>query len=220
MMYTYIQYELIEKMSKKNIETIRTNDKLNDYLSEVPKGVSYADWLLDKIKRLEAHEKSAVCWVVSSENLSPNRMSIGDENGSHPIFDEMIRIVNEPPRTNISKEIRTRGWLGQNGDLSSYALGGFGSVNAARTYIKECMGAREIPIGERFPNDGPGELYTTAPFDEYFFIASWLEHSEPEVEGLEEKDIEQLAEKIIEDARLDEIGILGDVKQYLLDLQK
>ncbi|MHA1795182.1 MAG: hypothetical protein ACTSUK_03660, partial [Promethearchaeota archaeon] len=116
-------------MSKR--EMIRTNLELRIYLEDVPKGKSYADWIVDRIKRLEAHEKNAVCWIISTKNVGPNRMSAGDPNGSHPIFDEVIEIKDKPPVTNLSREIRTEGWLGQTGDYSAYAHGGFASIEAA-----------------------------------------------------------------------------------------
>ena len=77
-------------MKMKKIETIRVNEKLAGILEEVPKSTSYANWILDKLERLEAHESNPICWVVSESNVGSNRMSVGDENGASPLFDEIM----------------------------------------------------------------------------------------------------------------------------------
>ena len=44
----------------------------------------------------------------------------------------------------MSNEEREAGWLGQNSNYSSYAHGGFASLESARTYIIKQMGGRLI----------------------------------------------------------------------------
>ncbi|MFX1478317.1 MAG: hypothetical protein ACFFCI_09300 [Promethearchaeota archaeon] len=214
-------------MENKKIETIRVNEVLAQILEDVPKGTSYANWILDKIQRLDAHEQNAICWVVSSNDIGPNRMSVGDENGAHPIFDEIIYITSEIPKTNMSHEEREKGWLGQCDDGSDYAHGGFASIESAKTYITEYMGARLITNNELLeehweyiPEEEQHELYTTAEFDEYWFVGDWFGVDEPDVAELTDGEIENLAEKFEKEANADGIGILGDIEEYLLNLRE
>lgn len=207
-------------MKYKKIETIRINERLADILSAVPKSLSYADWILNKIEYLDAHEQNPVCWIISTSNVGPNRMSIGDRNGKNPIFDEVIEIVSEIPRTNMSHEERAKGWLGQTNEYSSYAHGGFASIDAARTYITEYMGGKLIP--NELLNDYEGEeQYTTAEYDydKYYFVEDWIEQDKPNVEGLSDDQVEILAKQLESGANEDGSCILGDVAKYLRDLR-
>lgn len=208
------------KIETKKIETIRINEKLAEYLMETPKGESYANWILDKIERLNAHEQNPVCWIVSISNISPNRMSVGDENGKNPIFDEIIEIMDEIPKSNLSHEEKTNGWLGQTNDYSEYAHGGFASVESARTYIKKYMGGRLIPeeLLESYKENK--EIYTTAKFDydKYYFATDYFEDDEPNVEGLSDNEIENLAEKLKTEANNEGYCIVDDVEKYLKEL--
>jgi len=212
-------------MSNKKIETIRVNEELALLLEDVPKGESYANWLLDKLQRLDAHEQNAMCWVVSTTNIGPNLMTNGDENGKHPIFDETIEIVSEIPKTNLSHEERDEGWLGSTNDYSSDAHGGFASVESARTYIVEYMGGRLIEdmdlLREEYsPEDYENmEIYTTAEFDTYYSVADWFDTDRPAVEGLTDEEIEKLAEKEELSANKEGIGLLGDIEEYLIELR-
>lgn len=211
------------KTENKKIETIRVNDKLALMLEEIPKGISYANWLIEKIERLEAHEENAICWVISTSNIGPNRMSVGDENGEHPIFDEVIEIDSEIPRTNMSNEERVEGWLGSNNEYSSYAHGGFASVESARTYITEYMGGRLIDLDmceDVFPQHKEiEEAYTTAKFDKYDFLDSWFSVDEPDVSHLSDEEIEKLAEVEEKEAKEQGIGLIGDIEEYLMKLR-
>lgn len=203
-----------------NPKTIRINEKLGGILDEVPKGISYANWLIDKIERLEAHEQNAICWVVMDSDVGPNRMSVGDRNGKPPILDELIYIVKDVPTTNSSGEEREKGWLGTWNDGKADALGGFASIEAARTYIKEYLGGRLITdqelLDEIFSEyEEKQEVYTTFKFDEWYFIDEWLSEDEPEVKALNDNEIYDLAEKIQEEANEQGIYILGDIEEYL-----
>lgn len=202
----------------KKIKTIRINEKLVEYLVDVPKAISYANWLLDKIERIYAHEKNAVCWIVSISNISPNRMSIGDRNGKSPIFDETISIVSEVPRTNLSQEKRENGWLGQTNDYSSYAHGGFASIDSARAYIIDYMGGKLISE-EYLPDYDNRELYTTAKYEQYYFVEDWIKNNVPDVEGLSDEQVEKLAKQLESEANKDGYNILGDIAEYLRDLR-
>lgn len=212
-------------MENKKIETIRINEKLSLELEGVPKGISYANWLLDKIERLNVHEQNANCWIVSRYNFSSNRMSVGDENGDHPIFDEIIEIVFKIPRTNMSNEKRDKGWLGMDNDCNSYANGGFASIESARTYIIKYMAGRLIDNEELLKNkysydyEEKMEIYTTAEFDEYYFVADWFDVDMPNVADLTDEQIEELAEQEIKKANEQGIGLLNDVEEYLLKLR-
>lgn len=207
-------------MKNKKIETIRVNEKLALLLEDVPKGKSYANWVLDKIERLDAHEQNSVCWVVSESDVGPNRMSVGDENGSSPIFDEIIYIIDSIPRTNMSGEERENGWLGQTGDSSSYAHGGFASIESARTYITKYMGGRLISEELLDEYEENREQYTMARFDhdKYYFAADWFV-DEPNVEGLSDENLEKLAEQLETEANSDGYCILDDILEYLKDLR-
>ncbi len=212
------------KIKNKKIETIRINEELTEFLQDVPKGQSYANWVLDKIKRLNAHEENAVCWILSTSNVGPNRMSIGDRNGQSPIFDEVIEIVSDIPRTNMSQEEREDGWLGQTNEYSSYAHGGFASIGAARTYIIDYMEGKLIPdelLEDDIEYGVRRERFTTAKyeFDKYFFIEDWFQNDEPEVNGMNDEEIEILAEKISNEAKAEGIGILGNIVEYIKDLR-
>lgn len=207
-------------MKNKKIDAIRVNEKLALLLEDVPKSISYANWVLEKIERLDAHEQNPVCWIVSTSNIGPNRMSVGDENGKNPIFDEVITIVSEIPTTNMSREERDDGWLGSSNEYSSYAHGGFASVEATRTYIKEYMGGKLIPEYLLDGYDEDREQYTTAKFDhdKYYFTADWFV-DEPNVEGLSDEELEGLAEKLEAEANSDGYCILDDIVEYLKELR-
>lgn len=206
-------------MENKKIETIRVNQKLAEILENVPKGVSYANWIIDKLERLNVHEQNATCWVVSSNNVGSNRMSVGDQNGKSPIFDEVIYITTNIPKTNMSGDDRINGWLGQTGDYSDYAHGGFACVDAAKTFITEIMKGKTIDEDLLDPYEDIREQYTTAEFEEYYFVADWFDNDKPEVEGLTDQEIEELAEKEEQEANKQNIGILGDIIKYLKDLK-
>lgn len=208
----------------KKIETMRVNERLSDILEHVPKGESYANWLLDKLQRFDAHDQNPVCWIESTSNIGPNLMSNGDENGKHPVFDEIIMIVYEIPQTNSSHEERSEGWLGSNNEYSSNAHGGFASVESARTYIVGYMGGRLIEDMDLLRNEYGSyedymEVYTTAPFDTYYFVADWFDVDKPEVQGLTDEEIEKLVEKEELSASKEGIGLLGDIKEYLIELR-
>lgn len=216
---------MVIKIENKKIETIRVNEKLALILEDVPKGKSYANWLLDKIEHLDAHEQNAICWVVSESDVGPNRMSVGDENGSNPIWDEIIYIVNSIPTTNMSHEEREEGWLGQTGDSSAYAHGGFASKEAARTYISEYMKGRLIDenlVKEKYGEyEGNTEIYTTEKYDydKYYFAADYFEYDEPNVEGKSDEELEDLAEKLETEANKDGYCIVDDIERYLKELR-
>lgn len=216
---------MVIKIENKKIETIRVNEKLALILEDVPKGISYANWILKKIERLDAHEQNAICWVVSESDVGPNRMSVGDENGSNPIWDEIIYIVDSIPTTNMSHEDKDEGWLGQTGDSSAYAHGGFASVEAARTYIIESMGGRLIDedlVKEKYGEyEENTEIYTTEQYDydKYYFAGDYFEHDELEVEGKSDEEIEELAEKLEKEANADGYCIVDDLEKYLKELR-
>ena len=75
----------------------------------------------------------------------------------------------------MSNEERENGWLGANNEYSSYAHGGFASVESARTYIKEQLEGRLIEDTDlleaeySYDYNENMEIYTTAKFDEYEF---------------------------------------------------
>jgi len=213
------------RIENKKIETIRVNEELALLLEEVPKGISYANWLLDKLKRLKTHEDNAICWIESTSNIGSNRMSVGDENGKHPVFDETIEIVFEVPRTNMSKEEREAGWLGSSNEYSSYAHGGFASVESAKTYIIEQLGGRLIEDAEllkteySYDYDEDIEKYTTAKYDQYEFVDHWFSVDEPDVEGLTDEQIQKLAEDEEKKANEEGMGLLDDVDEYLMKLR-
>ena len=213
----------MNKKQNKKIETIRVNEKLALLLEDVPKGISYANWISDKMERLEAHEQNSICWIISTSNVGPNRMSVGDVNGKNPIFDEVIEIVFEIPKTNSSREERGFGWLGQNNDYSSYAHGGFASVESARTYIKDYMEVRFIENNEllesEYPYDENMEIYTTAKYDEYYFVSDYFDLGKPDVNGLTNEQIRKLAEKEEKKANEQGFGLLGNVEKYLIELR-
>lgn len=204
----------------KKLVNIRINDKLAEILEDVPKSTSYANWILDKLERLDAHELNPVCWIVSESNVSSNRMAAGDENGESPLFDEILYIVSECPQTNMSGEDRDEGWLGQNGDSSAYAHGGFASIEAAKTYITQYMNGRLIPtefLDENiYEND---DVYTTAKFDQYYMVDDFMSIDEPEVVGLTDEEIEKLAEQLEKEANDEGYGICGDIEEYLIELR-
>lgn len=213
-------------MGNKKIETIRVNEELAQILEEVPKGTSYANWILDKFQRLDAHEQNAICWVIVSSNVGPNRMSVGDQNGTHPIFDEVIYIVKKHPQTNMSHERREKGWLGQTNDRDDYAHGGFASIEAAKTYIIKYMGGRLITNDDlledywrSIPEEEQNELYSTTKFDEYWFVEDWFGSNDPDVAGLTDEEIEKLAREVEKRANSEGIGLLGDIEGYLLSLR-
>lgn len=209
------------KIEPKKIETIRINEKLAEYLQDVPKNISYANWLVDKIERLDAHEQNPICWIVSISNVGPNRMSVGDENGENPIFDEIIEIVSEIPRTNMSGMEKESGWLGSTNDENSYAHGGFASVESARTYIIDYMGGKLIS-GELLDEyEENKEQYTTAKYehDKYYFVADYFGHDEPNVEGLSDEQIENLAEQLETEANNEGYCIVDDIEKYLKELR-
>ena len=209
----------------KKIETIRVNEELALLLERVPKGFSYANWLLDKLQRLDAHEQNPMCWIESTSNIGPNLMSKGNVNGEHPVFDKIIEIVFEIPRTNSSHEERSEGWLGSNNDYSSDAHGGFTSVEAARTYIVEYMGGRLIEDMELLKNEYPDEdcenmeIYTTTKFNDFYFVSDWFEADKPNVKNLTDEQIEELAEREEVSASKEGIGLLGDIPRYLIELR-
>jgi hypothetical protein len=200
----------------KRIKTIRVNEDLNKVLADVPKGVSYADFLMDKIERLRAHEKNAVCWVVRSKNTGPNRMSVGDRNGISPIFEEVIYITKEVPRT-ISNEVKEKGWLGQMDDISDFSHGGFASVDAAETYIQEYMGGRPLDpklAEKKHPHLEYEKMFTTAKFKQYLFVDQLLEDYELP-EGTTQEDLEALAKELKENAAENGWAVIGDIDDII-----
>ncbi len=145
-------------------------------------------------------------------------MSIGDRKGVSPIFDETIEIVSEVPRTNLSQEERENGWLGQTNEYCSYAHGGFASIESARTYIIDYMGGRLI--SEELLSDYDNkELYTTAKYEQYYFVEDWLQNDVPDVEGLLDEQVEKLAKQLESEANKNGYYLLGDIAEYLRDLK-
>ena len=66
-------------------------------------------------------------YVISTEYVGPN---------PHEHLDaDRIEIHTEPGVTNISREVRTEGWLGQTGDWSKYAHGGYETLDDALNAI-------------------------------------------------------------------------------------
>ena len=77
-------------------------------------------------------------YVVEHEYIGPNFSSAYDVEKF--LNNESWDILSEPPRTNLSKEIRTNGWLGSNNDWSSQAHGEFETIDEARNYIESRLG--------------------------------------------------------------------------------
>jgi hypothetical protein len=63
-------------------------------------------------------------YIVSENYVGPN---VDQNLNSH-----CVRITTTPPRTNMSREIRTSGWLGTTNDWAKYAHGEFNTIEEAR----------------------------------------------------------------------------------------
>jgi hypothetical protein len=127
------------------METIRTNEELRHYLEVVPKGVSYADYILEKFHRLECHEKNAVCWVVENKTYKPYRTDLKYENPikyHHAVIEFKIPISME--NNDIEK-----GWLRRDAACETYAHSGFASSEAARSYIIDVLHAKKLSEYEK-----------------------------------------------------------------------
>ena len=77
-------------------------------------------------------------YVVEHEYIGSNFSSASD--AEEILNNETWDILSEPPRTNLSKEIRTNGWLGSNNDWSSKAHGEFETIDEARNYVESRLG--------------------------------------------------------------------------------
>jgi hypothetical protein len=65
-------------------------------------------------------------YITITEYVGPNeRDAYGRRHRS------LLRIGTEPPRTNMSREVQTRGWLGTTNDWASYAHGEYDTLEEA-----------------------------------------------------------------------------------------
>lgn len=79
-------------------------------------------------------------YVVSSENVGPNST---DAYGN--VYEECYTVTTTAPTTNMSREVKTEGWLGTSNDNCLYAHGEFSSEQEARDYIENKLGEyREV----------------------------------------------------------------------------
>lgn len=71
-------------------------------------------------------------YVVETNYVGPNP-------GQH-LNDHTFEITTKAPRTNMSGEVRTNGWLGTTNDWSKTAHGAYDSVDEARAAVVEELG--------------------------------------------------------------------------------
>ena len=118
------------------------------------------------------------------------------------------------------------GWFGQTDDYSAWAYGGFASVDAARMFIVEHMGGRLIKDVILLRKEGVSDdnyvvdLYTTAEFDVFLLVEEWYSSDKPDVDGLTDEDVSELAESEAKNANIDGIGLIGDMEGYLLEWRR
>lgn len=102
---------------------------------------------------------STTYYITSSEYVGPNQE---ERFNSHT-----YSIHTYAPRTNMSHEVRTEGWLGTTNDVAEYAHGEFESEEAARAEIGRLLedcGYREIDCSEPVGADGDELIYDVARF--------------------------------------------------------
>jgi hypothetical protein len=85
-------------------------------------------------------------YLIEIKYIGPNRESKGRR--AH-----MVRVLDQPARTNLSGEIRLEGWLGTTDDWDEHALGEFTKEEAV-TYLSKHFGLdaekESIKHGEEF----------------------------------------------------------------------
>lgn len=69
-------------------------------------------------------------WYIIEDNYPSN-------NVDSPFEEEVVTITQTVPRTNMSGEIRTEGWLGSTNNVSTYARGEYRSLRDAQNYVKK-----------------------------------------------------------------------------------
>ncbi len=171
---------------------------------------------MDNSLKLGGHEACPVCWVVSVSNERNDRMSNGDSKGTHPIFDEVIKIISVNPMKSLRQE---------NG-FSTYSHGGFVSIETARYYIEGVLKGREIPdeflkkIPRMFLAKENMELFTVAPYNGYHDIEDyWCEKEISVTRGLWE--VEEIVKRCVKEENKKGYGFLGtveDIMKFLLDI--
>ncbi|RMG81451.1 MAG: hypothetical protein D6712_16240 [Chloroflexi bacterium] len=98
------------------------------------------------------------------------------------VHEDTIVVTTTPPRTNMSNEIRTEGWLGSTNDVARYAHGAFDNLDDAQSmvwYLCKHVGWREAEVDAAEKYDGvvykvfvgENERATPAYTREYFYDA-------------------------------------------------
>jgi len=127
-------------------------------------------------------------------------------------------ISADPLRTNSSHEILIEGWLGSNGDWSSYACGEYPSEEAAIEYLKS-LGCRLVKIEAEFGEIE--EFWTAEECDEEWDANDWFQVPDAEF-GItaqsSDDDLEKLAAKEEAAAKEDGKALVG-VIEYLTEIR-
>ncbi|MFW6118841.1 MAG: hypothetical protein ACOC7S_00745 [Planctomycetota bacterium] len=168
-------------------------------------------------------------YVVHVEYVGPNREK-------HHADGDYVVLTPDPPRTNLSGEVKTEGWLGTSNDWSKWAYGRFESREAAeafarrkwdlgewRAYEEDPCTWGDSPEGERSYPLAHTRTYLVDAGDYYAALspAEVLEDAGIGIDRLDvsESDLEAAAERVQqqldEDPEINEPVELTNIVSYL-----
>jgi hypothetical protein len=183
------------------VKNIRINENLETYLKNVPKSVSYSEYLLKNLNNKEF-------WVIEVTNtLNPEK--------SNP-KDHFFYITPNQPSTYLEENSIDSGWIGTKIDKSVTAHGKFNSKEDALKYIYE---KSEIPIRCLYSEDDfkkeDNSIYTTSVYDEYWEISDWYETDKRKFTNLTDSDLGEIARADIKKMHREGKDILGDISEII-----
>lgn len=143
------------------------------------------------------------------------RRYVGPER-SGPAPRHTIAITTEPPRTNMSGEIRLTGWLGTTNDWAEYAHGEYATLDAAEAAAREGWETYEIEDQDEYMDD-PAVVQVIGlgdhdPRDEWE-AGDWLASTSLEEVGLSaestDAEVDAKAAELVGEAEADGCWIAG-----------
>lgn len=114
-------------------------------------------------------------YVVETEYVGPNQ--------SQHLNDHTYNITTDAPRTNLSREVRTEGWLGTTNDWSEIARGAYDSLDEARAAVRAALGDNCRESDAEDLDEGVVESYLVGAYEAWDAESSetWCYESRHEV---------------------------------------
>jgi hypothetical protein len=154
-------------------------------------------------------------YITTHEYVGPNAR---DPYGRR--YRELLYIQSDAPRTNVSHEIRTEGWLGTTNDWSVHAHGKFATLEEARAAVAARWNTYEIEYDEE--EEPVVEIYGVGEVDPrgIWDAGDWLAHSGVEVAAdATDEEVAAMAREFEAEAEGDGATVDG-IEEYLLELRE